>query len=58
MPSLEELTLPVLREAYASGKLTPTSLCTRLVERIAKSHAVFITKPRLAEVLDRCKYVF
>lgn len=55
MVSTEELTLSAVKEAYASGKLTPTALCQRLVEKISASHAVFITKPRMAEVMERCK---
>jgi allophanate hydrolase len=50
-----DLTLPSLREAYAAGGATPTSVATRLVARIQASHAVFITKPRLGEVLERCR---
>ncbi|KAL4513659.1 hypothetical protein Ndes2526A_g04990 [Nannochloris sp. 'desiccata'] len=57
MVSTEELTLSAVKEAYASGKLTPTALCQRLVEKISASHAVFITKPRMAEVMERCKFL-
>jgi allophanate hydrolase len=55
--STEELTLSAIKEAYASGKVTPTALCQRLVEKIAASHAIMITKPRIAEVLERCKFL-
>lgn len=57
MVTTEDLTLPALKAAYSSGKLTPTNLCTQLVTKIATSQAVFITKPRLPDVLERCKYV-
>lgn len=55
MVTTEELTLPNLRAAYASGKLTPTKLCQDLMATITASHAVFITKPRPADVAERCK---
>jgi hypothetical protein len=55
MANTEELTLSAIKEAYASGKLTPAALCKQLVEKISASHAVFITKPRMAEVMERCR---
>lgn len=58
MITTADLTLGALKAAYSSGKLTPTALCTELVQKILASHAVFITKPRLTEVLERCKCVF
>jgi hypothetical protein len=55
MLTTEDLTLTALRAAYASGKLTPSALCGELVAKVLASHAVFITKPRPAEVAERCK---
>ncbi len=50
-----DLTLPALRAAYASGSLTPTSLCDQLLPAIAASKAVFISKPTEEDVRERCK---
>ena len=55
MVSTEALTLSSLKAAYTEGKLTPTQLCEQLLPAIAASHAVFITKPRPADVMERCK---
>jgi hypothetical protein len=55
MVTTDDLTLDAVKAAYASGKLTPTALCEQLLPRVVGSHAVFITKPRPAEVLERCK---
>jgi len=57
MVTTEDLTLSAVRAAYADGKLSPTKLCEELLPKITSSHAVFITKPRPPDVLERCKFL-
>lgn len=53
----EDLTLSKLKEAYSTGKTTPTAVCEELMTKVITSHAVFITKARKIDVLERCKYL-
>jgi allophanate hydrolase len=57
MVTTDDLTLSALKTTYAAGKLTPTALCETLLAKIAASHAIFISKPRPAEVMERCKFL-
>ena len=50
-----DLTLDAIKAAYSSGKLTPSALCGELLRKVAATHAVFITKARAADVMERCK---
>jgi hypothetical protein len=50
-----DLTLPVLRAAYAAGTLTPTAVCRELLPAAAAATGVFISRPADEEVLERCR---
>lgn len=55
MLTTEDLTLTALRKAYVEGRQTPTTVCQHLLDKIASSQGIFISSPRVSDVLERCK---
>ena len=52
---LPEMCLTALRDAYASGAATPSSIIQALYPALSKDRALFITLAPLAELLARCR---
>ncbi len=49
-----DLTLEALKVAYSSGTKTPTQVCHDCMLKVVASHAVFVSKPKMQDVLERC----